>query len=219
VPSLKCLRRIPAPIAPVIQSNVDFQIEIVPADGIRLPFPASGEFGTSPFFGQHLVKLISSTVRQRSISGCATHSEFASTHPPAVKRRLPRSTFAAREAGSDPSRKSTARPCCKAILLPGRLRSRYSITWSAVQRRFRDGKPSAFAMQQPHTPFLARTENDRGMRGWPSGSRHHPSGAGTSIGTPCHGNTSCSRNIVIISPESISAPRIADSGCIHSRVD
>jgi hypothetical protein len=86
VPSLKCLRRIPAPIAPVIQTNVDFQIEIVPADGIRLPFPASGEFGTSPFFGQHLVKLISSTVRQRSISGCVTHSEFASTHP--LHRRL-----------------------------------------------------------------------------------------------------------------------------------
>src|SRR5258707_3010112 len=67
-------------------------------------------------------------------------------------------------------------------------------------------------------PFFARTENDMGMRGWPSGSRHHPSGVGTSIGTPCHGNTSCSRNIVIISSESISAPRISDSGCIHSRV-
>jgi hypothetical protein len=28
----------PVPAARVIQTNVDFQIEIVPADGIRLPF-------------------------------------------------------------------------------------------------------------------------------------------------------------------------------------
>jgi len=28
----------PAPVAPMIRTNVDFQIEIVPADGIRLPF-------------------------------------------------------------------------------------------------------------------------------------------------------------------------------------
>src|SRR5206468_8461518 len=75
------------------------------------------------------------------------------------------------------------------------------------------------AMQQPHTAFFARTENDRGMRGWPSGSRHCPSGAGTNMGTACHGKTSCSRNIVIVKPASMSAPRIADSGCIHSRVD
>src|SRR5258708_35990143 len=75
------------------------------------------------------------------------------------------------------------------------------------------------AMQQPHIPFFARTENDRGMRGWPSGSRHHPSGAGTSIGTPCPGNTSASRNIVSVSPAPLSAPRIADRGCMLSRVD
>jgi hypothetical protein len=30
-------------------------------------FLESGDFGTSPFFGQHLVKLISSTVGQRTI--------------------------------------------------------------------------------------------------------------------------------------------------------
>jgi hypothetical protein len=29
--------------------NVDFQIEIVLADSIRLPFSGSGDFGTSPF--------------------------------------------------------------------------------------------------------------------------------------------------------------------------
>ena len=55
------------PMAPEMQINVDFQVEIVPADGIRLPFSGSGDFGTSPFFGQHLVKLINSTVRQRTI--------------------------------------------------------------------------------------------------------------------------------------------------------
>jgi hypothetical protein len=28
----------PVPMAPLIRTKVDFQIEIVPADGIRLPF-------------------------------------------------------------------------------------------------------------------------------------------------------------------------------------
>jgi hypothetical protein len=37
--------------AAVIRTNVDFEIEIAPADGIRLPFLGSGDFGTSPFFG------------------------------------------------------------------------------------------------------------------------------------------------------------------------
>jgi hypothetical protein len=42
----------PAPMGPVIRTNVDFQIEIVLAYGIRLPFSGSGDFGTSPYFGQ-----------------------------------------------------------------------------------------------------------------------------------------------------------------------
>jgi hypothetical protein len=33
------------------RTNVDFQIEIVPADGIRLPFSGSGDVGTSPVLG------------------------------------------------------------------------------------------------------------------------------------------------------------------------
>jgi hypothetical protein len=41
----------PTPMAAVIRTNVDFQIEIVPADAIRLPFSESGDFGTSPFLG------------------------------------------------------------------------------------------------------------------------------------------------------------------------
>jgi hypothetical protein len=49
----------------VIRANVDFQIEIVPADGIRLPFSESGDFGTSPF-GSFLVKAISSTAYKRT---------------------------------------------------------------------------------------------------------------------------------------------------------
>jgi hypothetical protein len=32
-------------------TNFDFQLEIAPADGIRLPFSGSGDFGTSPFLG------------------------------------------------------------------------------------------------------------------------------------------------------------------------
>ena len=55
------------------------------------------------------------------------------------------------------------------------------------------------------------------MRGVPSGSRHILSDAGTRLGRPRHGNTSCSRNIVIASPASISPPSTADSECIHSR--
>ena len=39
-------------------NHIDFQIEIVPADGIRLPISGSGEIGTSPFFGQLSVKTI-----------------------------------------------------------------------------------------------------------------------------------------------------------------
>jgi hypothetical protein len=41
-----------APVIPVLPTNVDFQIEFVPADGIRLPFSRSRDLGTSPFFGQ-----------------------------------------------------------------------------------------------------------------------------------------------------------------------
>jgi hypothetical protein len=39
---------------------------VLPAGGIRLPFSWSGEFGTSPFFGQLSVKAICLTVRQRT---------------------------------------------------------------------------------------------------------------------------------------------------------
>jgi hypothetical protein len=56
----------PLLMAPVIRTNVDFQIEIVPADGIRLPFSGSGDLGTSPFFGQLSVRTIRLTVRQRT---------------------------------------------------------------------------------------------------------------------------------------------------------
>ena len=59
--------------------------------------------------------------------------------------------------------------------------------------------------------FFALNEYDKGMRGYPSGSRQSLSDAGTKIGKPCHGNTSCSRNIVIVSPASINPPRTADS--------
>jgi hypothetical protein len=65
--ALERWRRMPAPVVPVIRANVDFQIEFVPADGIRLPFSGSGDLGTSPFFGQLSVKVISLTVSQRTI--------------------------------------------------------------------------------------------------------------------------------------------------------
>jgi hypothetical protein len=35
------------PMASLAPSNFDFQFEIAPADGIRLPFPGSGDLGTS----------------------------------------------------------------------------------------------------------------------------------------------------------------------------
>jgi hypothetical protein len=35
-----------------IERNVDFSERIVPADGTGLPIGGSGDFGTSPFFGQ-----------------------------------------------------------------------------------------------------------------------------------------------------------------------
>jgi hypothetical protein len=53
-------------MGPVIRTNVDFQIEIVLADGIRLPFLGSGDFGTSPYFGQLSVNETCSTARQRT---------------------------------------------------------------------------------------------------------------------------------------------------------
>jgi hypothetical protein len=49
--ALERWQRMPAPVIPVLPTNVDFQIEFVPADGIRLPFSGSGDLGTSPFFG------------------------------------------------------------------------------------------------------------------------------------------------------------------------
>jgi len=47
------MQQLPVPIvAPVIRTNVDFQIEIAPTEGNRLTFSGSGDFGTSRFFGQ-----------------------------------------------------------------------------------------------------------------------------------------------------------------------
>jgi hypothetical protein len=40
-----------APPAPAIPTRIDCQLLFVPADGIRLLFSVSGEFGTSPFWG------------------------------------------------------------------------------------------------------------------------------------------------------------------------
>jgi hypothetical protein len=60
----------PASIAPAIRTSEPASIsrlKIVPADGIRLPFLGSGDLGTSPFFGQLSVKVISLTVSQRTI--------------------------------------------------------------------------------------------------------------------------------------------------------
>jgi hypothetical protein len=54
------------------------------ADGIRLPFSGSGEFGTSPFFEQLSVKAIRLTVRQRTLfSSCAKGQQNGSSrlHP------------------------------------------------------------------------------------------------------------------------------------------
>ena len=48
-------------------TRIIVQLIFVPTDGIRLRILGSGDFGTSPFFGQHLVKVISSTVHQRTI--------------------------------------------------------------------------------------------------------------------------------------------------------
>jgi len=59
--------------------------------------------------------------------------------------------------------------------------------------------------------FFALNEYDRGMRGYPSGRRHSLSEAGTRSGRPRQGKTSCSRNIVIVSPASIKPPRTAES--------
>jgi hypothetical protein len=42
-PFNECWQRTSAPIAQVIPTNIDFQIEIVPADGIRLPFSLGAE--------------------------------------------------------------------------------------------------------------------------------------------------------------------------------
>jgi hypothetical protein len=44
------MRKRPAPMVPVVPvtNHVDFQIEIVPADGTRLPMRRSGDFGRSP---------------------------------------------------------------------------------------------------------------------------------------------------------------------------
>jgi hypothetical protein len=74
------------------------------------------------------------------------------------------------------------------------------------------GRLRLSAKQVPYIPFFALREMDRGMRGCPSGRRHSRSDARTKRGTPRQGKTSCSRNITIVRPASINAPRIAESG-------
>jgi hypothetical protein len=55
-------------IPPAIRTSVDFQLEKnVPADGIRLPFSASGNLGTSPFLGSSRSRQISLTARHDTI--------------------------------------------------------------------------------------------------------------------------------------------------------
>jgi hypothetical protein len=61
-----------------IQTSVDFQIEIVPADGIGLSFFRRGDFGTSPFWaalsqGDPLDHVATYH------SCCITHREFTSS--------------------------------------------------------------------------------------------------------------------------------------------
>src|SRR5450631_2846304 len=75
------------------------------------------------------------------------------------------------------------------------------------------------ATRQLQIPFLALNEKDKGRRGWRSGSLQSLFDAGTKLGRPRQGNTSCSRNILIVRPASISAPRIDDREWIHSKVD
>jgi hypothetical protein len=43
----------------VIRNHVDFQIEIVPADGIRAAILGNSAFGTTPISGQLSVEMIS----------------------------------------------------------------------------------------------------------------------------------------------------------------
>jgi hypothetical protein len=100
-----------APLALVVRTNVDFQLEIAPADGIRLPFYWEGDFGTSPIFGQHLVKLIRSTVRQRTIlvAWRPVNSRLATRCVEVARRRaFSVLLFAAREAGCGPTRQPRA---------------------------------------------------------------------------------------------------------------
>jgi hypothetical protein len=55
----------PAPVVPVIRINLDFQIEIVPADGIRLPM-GEAETSVGRRFWAALSQVIRLTARQRT---------------------------------------------------------------------------------------------------------------------------------------------------------
>jgi hypothetical protein len=61
------------------------QFEIAPADGIRLPFFGSGDFGTSPFFGQLSVEAIRSTARQSTILVAHTKDRTESGSRPVTR--------------------------------------------------------------------------------------------------------------------------------------
>jgi AraC-like DNA-binding protein len=73
----------------LIGTNIDFQIEIVPADGITLSFLESGDIGTSPFFGQLSVKLTCLTQGQSTLFLAYSHQiEFLVTALVCLCRQL-----------------------------------------------------------------------------------------------------------------------------------
>jgi hypothetical protein len=57
----------PAPVVPVIRINLDFQLENVPADGIRLPYSATATSVRRRFLRSSRSKVICQTAAQHTI--------------------------------------------------------------------------------------------------------------------------------------------------------
>src|SRR4051794_38787230 len=84
-------------------------------------------------------------------------------------------------------------------------------------------RESAARRREAATSFpalsLPQNEKERETRGTPWETPPVLPAAGPRLGSPRHGRTSYSLNIVIASPASVSPPSTADSEWIHSRVD
>jgi len=93
------------PAAPAMRNEIDFSVEIVPADGTRAAYWRSGDFGTSPFLGSAMDSYCLSLLGNWMLKRQAQWT-LRNKHSAPFPSRLPPAT---RLIANDPSHKTICR--------------------------------------------------------------------------------------------------------------